>query len=123
MLTALVDLVLGLVFLFAPELGFILWPTPVSPVLTRFIVAIVIGNGLGAWLMARQGTWEGARALFTVALVYGLVTFFSVLYHLLLASPPAAPIFWVYAVVTAVFLVPIAVTYWGYERLRSGGSL
>ena len=123
MLTAAIDLVLGLLFLFAPELGFTLWPTAVSPLLSRFIGAIVIGNGLGAWLVARQGTWEGARALFTVALVYGVVTLVSVVYHLVLASPPAAPVFWIYAIATAVFLVPIAITYWSYERQRLGDSI
>jgi hypothetical protein len=47
-------------FLFAPELGFTLWPTPVAPVLSRFIGSIIVANGVGAWLGVRAGTWEEA---------------------------------------------------------------
>ena len=71
--TAAIDLIIGLMFLFAPELGFTLWPTPIAPVLSRFIGSIIVANGVGAWLVVRQGTWEGARVLFAVALVYGVV--------------------------------------------------
>ena len=67
--TAIIDLIIGLLFLFAPELGFTLWPTPIAPVLSRFIGSIIVANGVGAWLVVRQGTWEGARVLFAVALV------------------------------------------------------
>jgi uncharacterized protein (DUF2062 family) len=57
--TAAIDLILGLMFLFAPELGFTLWPTPIAPVLSRFIGSIIVANGVGAWLGVRAGTWEG----------------------------------------------------------------
>jgi hypothetical protein len=61
-------LIVGLLFLFGPELGLTLWPSPIPAVLMRFIGAIIVGNGVGAWLAARQGTWEGARVIFTIAL-------------------------------------------------------
>lgn len=112
--TAAIDLIIGLAFLFAPELGFALWPTPIAPVLSRFIGSIIVGNGVGAWLVVRQGTWEGARVLFVVALVYGIVVLIALLYHLLLGD--AALFFWIYAVVDAIFLGPIAYIYWRYER-------
>ena len=81
--TAIIDLIIGLMFLFAPEVGFTLWPTPIAPVLSRFIGSIIVANGVGAWLVVRQGTWEGARVLFAVALVYGVVVLVALLYHLL----------------------------------------
>ena len=112
--TAVIDLVIGLAFLFAPELGTNLWPTPISPVLTRFIGGIVLANGVGALMAARQGTWEGARVIFTVALVYGVVVFVALLYHLLLGTAPQ--VFWIYAIVDLLFLVPIGYVYWTYER-------
>ena len=113
-ISATIDLALGLAFLFGPELGITPWPTPIAPVLMRFIGAIILGNGVGAWLVVRQGSWEGARALFTVALVYGAVVLIALLYHLLLGT--AAPILWIYVVLDAIFLIPIVVIFWRYEH-------
>ena len=115
--TAVIDLVIGLLFLFGPESGVLLWPTPIAPVLTRFIGGIVIANGVAAWVVARQNTWEGARALFTVAIVYGVVVLVALLYHLLLKN--ADPVFWIYCAVDGIFLVPIIYTYYLYERARA----
>jgi hypothetical protein len=114
-LTAAIDLAIGLAFLFGPELGLTLWPSPIAPVLMRFIGAIVLGNGVGAALIAHRGSWESARALFAVALVYGAAVLLALLYHLLLLGG-AAPVFWLYVAVDAIFLVPIAAVYWMYER-------
>jgi hypothetical protein len=80
----------------------------------RFIGSIVFANGIGAALIARRGTWEDACVLFAVALVYGVVILISLLYHLL--SGNAAPVFWIYVLVDAIFLVPIAYIYWAYEH-------
>src|SRR5688572_18778016 len=66
--------VIGLLFLLGPELRLTPWPSPISPVLTRFIGAIILGNAIGAAVATRQGTWEGARVLFYVAAVYGLLS-------------------------------------------------
>jgi hypothetical protein len=118
--TAVVNLLVGVAFLFGPELGLTLWPSPISPVLMRFVGGIVLGNAAGAWLAARRGTWEGARVLFAVALVYGVVVLVFLLYHLLLLG--ASPVFWPYVLVDALFLGPIAYVYWSHEqRLAARG--
>jgi len=114
--TALIDLLIGLAFLFGPELNLNLWPTPVGIELKRFIGSIILANGIGAALIVRQGTWEGARVLVTVALVYGLAVLVALLYDL--ARGVAAPFFWVYIALDAVFLVPIGYIYWSHERAR-----
>lgn len=112
--TALINLVVGLSFLVAPELGLVLWPTPISPVLSRFIGSIILGNAGGAWLVARAGTWDAARVLFAVALVYGVIVLIAVSRDLVFAGAPS--VLWGYVIVDAVFLVPIAYIFWSYER-------
>jgi hypothetical protein len=118
--TAVIDLVIGALFLFGPELKVTLWPTEIAPVLMRFIGSIVLGNGFGALLAARQGTWEGARVLFTVALIYGVAVFFGLLANLLLGN--ANSVFWIYILVDAIFLVPIAYIYWTHEKALKAAS-
>jgi hypothetical protein len=41
----------------------------------------------------------------------------GLLYHLLLGDAP--PVLWIYAIVDAVFLGPIAYTFWSYEQASS----
>jgi hypothetical protein len=113
--TAAIDLLIGLAFLFGPELGLTLWPSAIAPLLMRFIGAIVLGNGVGAALIAHRGSWESARALFAVALVYGVAVLVALLYHLLILGG-AAPVFWAYVALDATFLIPIAAVFWIYER-------
>jgi len=112
--TAAIDLLIGLAFLLGPELRLTLWPTPIPLALMRFIGAIVVANGVGALMIVRRPTWENARTLFTVALVYGIVVLIALIYQLLILG--AAPIFWIYVLVDTVFLVPIGVVFWMYER-------
>ena len=114
-LAALINFIVGITFLLAPEIGLpnFLWPSPIPPVLMRFIGAIVIGNGVGAALIARWGDWRSARALFAVAFVYGLIVLIALLYHLLTGT--AAPLFWGYVIVDAIFLIPIGYIYWQNE--------
>jgi hypothetical protein len=112
--TAAIDLLIGLAFLLGPELRLALWPTPIPLALMRFIGAIVLANGVGALMIVRRPTWENARTLFTVALVYGIVVLIALLYQLLLGA--AAPIFWIYIAVDAIFLIPICYIFWIYER-------
>ena len=114
--TALIDVLIGLAFLFGPELNLNLWPTPVGIELKRFIGAIILANGIGAAMIVRQGTWEGARVLVMVALIYGLAVMIMLLYDLFAGI--ANPFFWIYVVLDAIFLVPIAYVYWSYERAR-----
>jgi hypothetical protein len=112
--TAAIDLLIGLAFLLGPVLRLALWPTAIPAVLMGFIGAIVLANGVGALMIVRRPTWENARTLFAVALVYGMVVLIALLYQLLLAG--AAPIFWIYVAVDAVFLIPIGYIFWIYER-------
>ena len=72
---AAVDLLIGFDFLFGPELRITLWPAPLPPVLMRFIGPVVLGNDAGAWMVARQCSWEGARTL--VAVAPGFTTWWS----------------------------------------------
>jgi hypothetical protein len=120
LLTAVIDLAIGLAFLFGPELNVTLWPTPVPPALMRFIGGIILGNGVGAIMLARQGTWEGARVLFTVAIVYGVAVFITLLYDLLARG--ANPFFWIYIALDAVFLAPIIAIFASHERRRGAGA-
>jgi hypothetical protein len=112
--TAVIDLVIAMLFMLDPELDTAPWPTEIAPTLVRFIGAILLGNAAGALVVARQGTWEGARALFTVALVYGVVALIAVPAQLALVGGPSS--LWIYVVVVAIFVVPIAGIMWTYER-------
>jgi hypothetical protein len=110
---AAVNVVLGLAFGLGPELGTAPWPTEISSALLRFIGAIVLANGIGALVVARQGTWEGARALFAVALVYGLGALVAGAAQLLITGVAAGVVF--YLVLDLVFVGPIAAIIWTYE--------
>jgi len=112
-LTAILDALLGMAFLFAPELDLPVWPTPLPPLIMRFVGAIVLANGVALVVAARQGTWEGARVLFSVALSYGVIVLVALLYHLLLLG--AAPLFWGYTAADAVFVVGVGRIVWLYE--------
>jgi hypothetical protein len=112
--TALIDLVIAMLFMLDPELDTAPWPTPIAPTLVRFIGAILLGNAAGAVVVAKRGTWEGARALFTVALVYGVAALIAVPAQLALVGGPSS--LWIYVVVVAIFVVPIAGIMWTYER-------
>jgi len=110
-----IDIVVGLAFLFGPELGGALWPSTVPRELMRFIGAIIIANGVGAAMIVRRPTWENSRVLMAVALVYGAAVLSTLIPDLLFAG--AQPIFWFYVVSNAVFVLPIAYFFVRYERL------
>jgi hypothetical protein len=112
--TAVIDLVIAMLFMLDPELGTAPWPTPIAPTLVRFIGAILLGNAAGAVMVAKHGTWEGARALFTVALVYGIAALVAVTAQLAIVGGPSS--LWIYVVVVAIFVVPIAGITSTYER-------
>lgn len=111
---ALSNFLIGLAFLFGPELNLNLWPTPVGVELKRFIGSIIVANGIGAAMIVRRGTWENARVLMMVALVYGAAILVMLLYDLVRGI--ADPFFWIYVAVDTIFLVPVAYIYWLYER-------
>jgi hypothetical protein len=106
--------VVGGIFLLSPELEVSLWPSPISPVLTRFIGAIIVGNAVGAFTVARAGTWEQARALFFVAVTYGVLVLAFVIPQLMVGNVDRS--LWTYVVLTAVFIVPLSLIVWRYER-------
>ena len=61
LVAGLFNLVIGLAFFFLPELQLPVWPVSISPVLDRFIGAIVIGNGrVGIGVESARS--EGRRA-------------------------------------------------------------
>lgn len=121
-LAAVVDLFVGFLFLIGPELGFTLWPSPVSSTLSRFIGAIIFANGIGAAMVVWNGKWENARILFTVSLLYGVLILFFLPFDLLFYKKDL--ILWGYVAVDATFLLPISAIYLFYEfkrfRARSG---
>lgn len=103
----LFNLVIGLAFFFLPELQLPLWPVSISPLLDRFIGAIIIGNGCGAIYLSMQQEWARVRPLAIVAAVYGTLVALALLYHLLWLN--AAPIFWLYF----LFDVPFLIVFYG----------
>src|ERR1700730_5454829 len=103
LLAGIFNLVVGIAFFFLPELHLPLWPTDISPVLDRFIGAIIIGNSVGAIWLATQREWAHVRPLALVAVVYGTLVALALLYHLLWLQ--AAAIFWLYFLFDVPFLL------------------
>lgn len=108
---AIFNLVVGLGFFFFPELSpqirSYLWPTPIPPILTRFIGAIIIGNSIGAFRLVAEREWARVRPLALVATVYGTLVAIGLLYHLLVLK--ASPSFWLYF----LFDVPFLLVFYG----------
>ena len=102
-LAGLVNLVVGLGFFFLPELHSPLWPTSIPPILDRFIGAIILGNAAGAFWLSTEREWARVRPLAIVAVVYGTLVAFALLYHLLWLG--ASRSFWIYLVIDVPFLL------------------
>ena len=115
------NLLIGLLFLFGPELGITLWPSPLPREMMRFVGSIVLANGIGAAMIVRKPTWENARVLVAVALVYGVAVLLSLIVDLVMAGAPF--VFWIYLAINTVFLVPAAYFFWRYEQARYSHSL
>ena len=107
LVAGILNLIIGFGFFFLPELRFPLWPVDISPVLDRFIGAIVVGNGVGALLLSTEHEWARVRPLALVATVYGTLVALALLYHLLLLGAPN--IFWLYF----LFDVPFLAVFYG----------
>lgn len=103
----IVNLVIGCGFFLLPELQLPLWPTGIPAILTRFIGAIIIGNGVGAIWLSTEHEWARVRPLALVAVVYGTLVALALLYHLLWLN--AAPTFWLYF----LFDVPFLIVFYG----------
>ncbi|MBA2288018.1 MAG: hypothetical protein H0W02_21295 [Ktedonobacteraceae bacterium] len=103
LVAGIVNLIVGFAFFFLPELHFPLWPVAISPLLTRFIGAIIIGNGVAAIWLSTEREWARVRPLALVAVVYGTLVALGLLYHLLWLN--ASPSFWLYFLFDVPFLL------------------
>jgi hypothetical protein len=115
-IAAAINLLIGLLFLLGPELGFVLWPSPLPREMMRFVGSIVIANGVGAAMIFRKPTWENARVLVAVALIYGGIVFLGLLIDLIAAGAPH--VFWIYLIINTFFLIPTAYFFWKYEHAQ-----
>ena len=120
-IAAALNLLIGLLFLLGPELGITLWPVPLPREMMRFVGSIVLANGIGAAMIVRKPTWENARVLVAVALVYGGLVFLGLLIDLLMAGAPF--VFWVYLLINTLFLLPASYFFWRYEQSQSSHLL
>src|ERR1700730_15206000 len=103
----LINLDIGLGFFFLPELHLPLWPTTISPLLDRFIGAIILGTAAGAFWLTTEREWARVRPLAIVAAVYGTLVALALLYHLLALGAPS--VFWLYF----LFDTPFLLVYYG----------
>ncbi len=103
LIAGVLNLIIGLAFFFLPELQLPLWPVSISPVLDRFIGAIIIGNGVGALWLSTEREWARVRPLALVAVVYGTLVALGLLYHLLWLHASTA--FWLYFLFDGPFLL------------------
>lgn len=107
LVAGLLNLAIGMAFFLLPELHFPLWPVSISPVLDRFIGAIILGNGVSALWLSTEHEWARVRPLALVAVVYGTLVALALLYHLLWLN--ATAFFWFYF----LFDVPFLVVFYG----------
>ncbi len=107
LIAGILNLIVGLAFFLEPELQFPLWPVDISPILTRFIGAIIIGNGVGAVWLSTEHEWARVRPLALVAVVYGTLVALALLYHLIWLN--ASAFFWLYF----SFDVPFLLAFYG----------
>lgn len=112
-LAGLFNLIVGLAFFFLPELRWPIWPVSISPVLDRFIGAIVLGNAAGAFWLSREREWASVRALAIVAMVYGTLVALALLYHLLFLHAEA--VFWFYFLFDVPFLIVYYVLFYYHD--------
>jgi hypothetical protein len=111
---AVLNLIIGLLFFFGPELGITLWPSPLPREMMRFVGSIVFANGIGAAMIVRRPTWENARVLVAVALVYGVAVLLGLFFDLVTAGAPV--VFWIYLIINTFFLLPAAYFFRKYEQ-------
>jgi len=81
----------------------VLWPTSIPVILDRFIGAIILGNAAGAFWLATEREWARVRPLAIVAVAYGTLVAFALLYHLLWLG--ASSTFWIYFLIDVPFLL------------------
>lgn len=101
----LFNLVIGIIFFFhlAGALG--IWPKETEPtrLFSHFVGAIVLGNAVGAFLLARESDWLRVRPLVVVGMVYGALVAAGLLYEAF--QPRFNSFFWGYLAFDLVFEV------------------
>jgi hypothetical protein len=104
-IAGLFNLIVGLAFFLLPEIHALtfIWPVSISPVLDRFIGAIILGNGAGAIWLSGEREWARVRPLAIVAVVYGTLVALALLYDL--TANNVKPVFWLYFLFDTPFLI------------------
>ncbi len=119
LVAGLFNLVIGFIFFFhlAGTLG--VWPkeTEPTPILSRFIGAIVLGNAVGAFMLAREHDWMRVRPLMMVGMVYGALVPAGLLYDAF--QPNFNPFFWGYIIFDLAFEVVFIALFVYHERYQS----
>ena len=126
----LFNLVIGLIFFFHLEAKLCLaqttlcvWPqnTDPSPVLAHFIGAIVLGNSVGAFLLAREHNWLAVRPLMVVGMVYGALVPAGLLYEAFQGTLNS--FFWGYLIFDLTFEIVFIAIFLYHERYQTPVSV
>lgn len=119
------NLVVGLIFFLHLEASLCLgqtamcvWPkaTDPTPILGHFIGAIVLGNAVGAFLLARERDWLRVRPLVVVGIVYGALVPVGLLYDA--TQPNFNTFFWAYIVFDLLFEIVFLAIFVYHQRYQ-----
>ena len=125
LVAGLFNLGIGLIFFFHLEAQLCLaqtnmcvWPkaTDPTPILAHFIGAIVLGNAVGAFLLAREHDWRRVRPLMVVGMVYGALVPLGLLYDA--TQPNFNAFFWGYIVFDLLFEIVFLAIFIYHERYQ-----
>jgi hypothetical protein len=126
----LFNLGIGLIFFFhleantcVPQTSLCVWPQSADPsrVLAHFIGAIVLGNAVGAFLLARERNWLVVRPLMVVGMVYGALVPAGLLYEAFQSA--LNPFFWGYFVFDLTFEMVFIGIFLYHERFQAPVSV
>ncbi|HEY7348682.1 MAG TPA: hypothetical protein VH599_10240 [Ktedonobacterales bacterium] len=125
LVAGLFNLVVGVIFFFHLEAKLCLaqttlcvWPkaTEPTPILSHFIGAIVLGNAVGAFLLAREHDWLRVRPLVVVGIVYGALVPAGLLYDAF--QPNFNSFFWAYIIFDLAFEMVFIALFVYHERYQ-----
>jgi|SRR5579859_5583942 len=118
-MAGLFNLVIGLIFFFHLETPLGIWPkeTEPTPIVSHFIGAIVLGNAVGAFLLARERDWLRVRPLVAVGMVYGALVPAGLLYDA--TQPHFNPFFWGYMAFDLAFELVFVALFVYHERFQA----
>ncbi len=119
LVAGLFNLVIGLIFFFHLEGQLGVWPkaTEPTPIVSHFIGAIVLGNAIGAFLLARERDWLRVRPLMVVGMVYGALVPVGLLYDA--TQPGFNPFFWGYIVFDLLFEIVFIAIFIYHQRYQA----